>query len=62
MTQAQIKKNAGVLLGRGRPTRKDNPQRINLILAGRIKKKAYLAATERRVSISRLVEDLIEAL
>jgi hypothetical protein len=44
----------------GRPVRTDNPQKITLHLALEIKRKAYDIATERRCSISRLVEDLLQ--
>lgn len=43
----------------GRPVRNDNPQRITLHLALEIKRRAYELACQRRVSIGRLVEDLI---
>lgn len=43
----------------GRPVRNDNPQRITLHLALDIKRRAYELACGRRVSIGRLVEDLI---
>ncbi len=45
---------------KGRPVRKDNPQRITLYLALETKRKAYDIALARRCSISRLVEELVD--
>ena len=45
---------------KGRPVRRDNPQRITLYLALATKRKAYDIAVARRCSISRLVEELLD--
>lgn len=43
-----------------RPKRNDKPEKLNLNVAKRTKQRAFALATDRKTSISRLFEFLIE--